>query len=46
MSIFNPLTSPGEDVTPFAYPYLSAGAPTQGEAKWLIDQILGMIPIR
>ena len=32
----NPLTSPGEVVTVFAYPYLSAGAPAQGETKGLI----------
>ena len=32
----NPLTSPGEGVTVFVYPYLSAGAPALGEAKGLI----------
>ena len=35
---FNPLASPGEGVTVFTYPYLSAGAPTQGEAKGLIKK--------
>ena len=34
--IINPLTSPGEGVTVFTYPYLSAGDPAQGEAKGLI----------
>ena len=33
----NPLTSPGEGVTVFTYPYLSAGAPALGEAKGLIS---------
>ena len=32
----NPLTSPGEVVTVFTSPYLSAGAPAQGEAKGLM----------
>ena len=32
----NPLTSPGEGVTIFTYPYLSAGAPAQVELKGLI----------
>ena len=32
----NPLTSPGEGVTVFTYPYLSAGAPAQGESKGLM----------
>ena len=32
----NPLTSPGEGVTVFTSPYLSAGAPALGEAKGLI----------
>ena len=32
----NPLTSPGEGVTVFTSPYLSAGAPSLGEAKGLI----------
>ena len=36
----NPLTSPGEGVTVFTYQYLSAGAPSQGEAKGLINNIL------
>ena len=35
--IVNPLASPGEGVTVFTYPYLSAGAPALGEAKGLID---------
>ena len=30
------MTSPGEGVTVFTYPYLSAGAPAFGEAKGLI----------
>ena len=34
--IINPLTSPGEGVTVFTSPYLSAGAPALGEAKGLI----------
>ena len=29
------MTSPGEVVTVFTYPYLSAGAPALGEAKGL-----------
>ena len=33
---FNPFTSPGEGVTVFTSPYLSAGAPALGEAKGLI----------
>ena len=32
----NPLTSPGEGITVFTSPYLSAGAPALGEAKGLI----------
>ena len=32
----NPLTSLGEVVTVFTYPYLSAWAPVPGEAKGLI----------
>ena len=36
MHYLNPLTSPGEGVTAFISPYLSAGAPTLGEAKGLI----------
>ena len=32
----NPLTSPGEVVSIFTSPYLSAGAPALGEAKGLI----------
>ena len=31
------MTSPGEEVTVFISPYLSAGAPTLGEAKGLIQ---------
>ena len=30
------MTSPGEGVTVFTSPYLNAGAPAPGEAKWLI----------
>ena len=37
--IFNPLTSPGEGVTVFTSPYLSAVAPALGEAKGLIISI-------
>ena len=37
--IINPLTSPGEEVTVFTSPYLSAGAPALGEAKGLIIEI-------
>ena len=33
----NPLTSPGEGVTVFTSPYLSAGAPALGEVKGLIN---------
>ena len=33
----NPLTSPGEEVSVFTSPYLSAGAPALGEAKGLIS---------
>ena len=33
--IINPLTSPGEVVSVFTSPYLSAGAPALGEAKGL-----------
>ena len=36
--IFYPSTSPGEGVAVFTYPYLSAGAPAQGEAKGLIKK--------
>ena len=32
------MTSPGEGVTVFTSPYLSAGAPAQGEAKGLIHE--------
>ena len=35
----NPLTSPGEVITVFTYPYLSAWAPVQGEAKGLIGKV-------
>ena len=38
--LLNPLASPGEGATVFTYPYLSAGAPAQGEAKGLIDKNL------
>ena len=34
--IINPLTSPGEGVIVFKFPYLSAGAPALGEAKGLM----------
>ena len=33
----NPLTSPGEGVTIFTFPYLSAGAPEQVELKGLMQ---------
>ena len=36
-NVINPLTSPGEVVTVFTSPYLSAGAPALGEAKGLIQ---------
>ena len=36
----NPLTSPGEGVTVFTSPYLSAGAPALGEAKGLINILI------
>ena len=32
-NLINTLTSPGEGVTAFTSPYLSAGAPALGEAK-------------
>ena len=35
--MINPLTSSDEGVTIFTSPYLSAGAPEQGEAKGLIN---------
>ena len=38
-TLINPLTSPGEVVSVFTSPYLSAGAPTLGEAKGLIKYI-------
>ena len=34
---FNPLTSTGERVFVFIYPYLISWAPVQGEAKGLIN---------
>ena len=37
MLYINPLTSPGEVVSVFTSPYLSAGAPALGEAKGLIN---------
>ena len=40
ISLINPLTSPGEVVTVFTYPYLNAGAPALGEAKGLIKDFL------
>ena len=36
----SPLTYPGEGVSVFTYPYLSAEAPTQGEVKGLIEQAI------
>ena len=36
--MINPLASPGEGVTVFTSPYLSAGAPAQGEVKGLITR--------
>ena len=36
----NPLISPWEVVTIFTYPYLSTGAPAQGEDKGLINYSL------
>ena len=41
--IINPLTSPGEGVTVYTSPYLSAGAPALGEAKGLIKLIFCLI---
>ena len=38
--MFNPLTSPGEGVTVSTSPYLSAGAPAQGETKGLIPDFV------
>ena len=35
-NFINPLTSPGEGVTEFTSPNLSAGAPALGEAKGLM----------
>ena len=37
MTNINPLTSPGEVVSVFTSPYLSAGAPALGETKGLIN---------
>ena len=34
--INNPLTQPGEEVSVFISPYLSAGAPALGEAKGIM----------
>ena len=34
--LFNPLATPGEEVSVFTYLYLSAGGPALGEAKGLI----------
>ena len=36
--LINPLTSPGEGVTVFTSPYLSAGAPALDEAKGLFQE--------
>ena len=44
--IINPLTSPGEVVSVYTSPYLSAGAPALGEAKGLIGDSLFDIFIR
>ena len=41
--LFNPLASPGEEVSVFTSLYLSAGAPTLGEVKGLIMLIKKMI---
>ena len=38
-NVINPLTQPGEGVTVFTSPYLSAEAPALGEAKGLITEI-------
>ena len=40
IDLINPLTSPGEGVTVFTSPYLSAGAPALCEAKGLIILIM------
>ena len=37
------MTSPGEVVTVFTSPYLSAGAPAQGEAKGLIYKLINLL---
>ena len=37
--LINPLASPGEVVSVFTSPYLSAGAPALGEAKGLIKKL-------
>ena len=37
--LLNPLTSPGEGVTVFTSPYLSAGAPALGEVKGLMIDV-------
>ena len=37
VKIINPLTSPGEVVSVFTSPYLSAGAPALGESKGLMN---------
>ena len=42
-SIINPLTSPGEVVTVFTYPYLSAGAPALGKVKGLMIYFLFLV---
>ena len=39
-NMINPLTLPGEGVTAFTSPYLSAGAPALGEAKGLMKNHL------
>ncbi len=37
--LFNPFASPGEEVSGFTYPYLSAGDPALGEVKGLMNVI-------
>ena len=40
VKFINPLASPGEGVTVFISPYLSAGAPALGEAKGLMGYFM------
>ena len=44
-NLINPLTSPGEGVTVFTSPYLSAWAPSVGEAKGLINFLFIILEI-